>query len=487
MPSTVAPNALLHAVAGFMRDRRGTIAVTFALMLLPIMMFTGFAVDYGRIITVRMRTQNKIDAAALAGARATQSATSSSATTVAQTTAQAFFNATPVPFALSTAVSAVATDGKQTTFTWTATSWIRTPFLSTAALVYNKAAASDAPAACSGSWWACQKVNVSASASLSNSGRNTGYSIETAFMLDITGSMAGQKIADLKAAASSAIDILVWDDQSTMTSRVAIVPFALDVRLPNAAAYQAATGRSPATATKSVYGYTFGTRATEYCVVERTGNNKYTDAKPASNSFSMAEWMYTGYGTYCDVTIAAPVQPLTSNTSTLHAIIDGLQASGGTAGHIGTAWAWYVLSPNWNALWSSANAAGAYDVAYNINTKVGTAANMKLRKIAVLMTDGDYNTQYSSAGVDTGYFGDNPANDTSNNQAAQLCAGMKASGIEVYTVGFSEGGGLSTAAKSLLGNCATDSSHFYDATSGDSLMNAFRDIALKIASLRLSG
>ncbi len=61
--------------------------------------------------------------------------------------------------------------------------------------------------------------------------------------------------------------------------------------------------------------------------------------------------------------------------------------------------------------------------------------------------------------------------------------GMKGGGVEVFTVGFD----MSTStAHDLLNNCATDASHFYHATTGDALKAAFRDIALKISTLRLT-
>jgi hypothetical protein len=91
-------------------------------------------------------------------------------------------------------------------------------------------------------------------------------------------------------------------------------------------------------------------------------------------------------------------------------------------------------------------------------------------KIAVLMTDGDYNTDYVSG------------NGSSAAQAKQLCTKMKNEGITVYTVGFM----VSSSAKQLLEGCATSSSHFYDATDGEKLKLAFRNIAFTVAQLRLS-
>ena len=42
--------------------------------------------------------------------------------------------------------------------------------------------------------------------------------------------------------------------------------------------------------------------------------------------------------------------PLTDDAKALKSRIDTFVASGTTGGHIGTQWAWYMLSPKWNAL-----------------------------------------------------------------------------------------------------------------------------------------
>jgi hypothetical protein len=172
--------------------------------------------------------------------------------------------------------------------------------------------------------------------------------------------------------------------------------------------------------------------------------------------------------------VPSPVQPLTSDKTTLLNAVSNLQAGGGTAGHLGTAWAWYTLSPNWNTLWPS-NGAAAY-------------GSTNLQKIAILMTDGEYNTQYSSAGisVDQNYTSSCPdaANGCSTAQALSLCSAMKAKGIVVYTVGF--GIGSNQTAVNTLTQCATDPTKFYNAADGTQLQQAFRDIAIKLSSLYLS-
>ena len=175
--------------------------------------------------------------------------------------------------------------------------------------------------------------------------------------------------------------------------------------------------------------------------------------------------------------------PMTKDKTALKARIDKLSTGGSTAGHLGTAWAYYLLSPNWNALFPAASAAGPYSDLTVYNSK----GMPKLRKIAVLMTDGDYNINYCK-GVEAQNSDQSPdincnsENGKSQPQAASLCSALKTAKIEVFAVGFQ----VSAAAKTFLTSCATDASHYYDATTDVALQAAFRDIALKIATLRLT-
>jgi hypothetical protein len=110
------------------------------------------------------------------------------------------------------------------------------------------------------------------------------------------------------------------------------------------------------------------------------------------------------------------------------------------------------------------------------------------------MTDGEYNINYCK-GVEaknsdqSADINCNSENGKSLAQATSLCTALKnplgtsnAAKIEVFTVGFQ----VTNASKTFLKNCATDASHFYDASTGDALKAAFRDIALKISTLRLT-
>ncbi len=111
-----------------------------------------------------------------------------------------------------------------------------------------------------------------------------------------------------------------------------------------------------------------------------------------SGNYVLTVYDYTGDNNdACTLSADDEVLPLTSDKTTLTNKIKNLDIAGSTAGQIGTAWAWYLLSPNWKALWPS-SAALAYSPG-------------KLQKIAVLMTDGEYNLQYDAKGIITGETG----------------------------------------------------------------------------------
>jgi Flp pilus assembly protein TadG len=491
--------------ARFRKDESGSTAMMFSLLIMPVMFLTGMAVDYSRMITVKQRMQTAVDAAALAGVRAQQGSTST--TTTYQTTANTYYTAITksLPYVVTTKLNAPTVASNSNTYTWTADTWIRTPFLSVAQMLDKTGSAPDAPTSpynCTGSKWKCQKMTTTASILATvgcdqASGANC-YSIETSFMLDITGSMGGQSLTDMKTAAKNAINILVWTDQSQQTSKVAVVPFSADVRMPTVKAYEAATGRTAISEKKQVYNNWFGASSAELCVGERQGADRYLDTTPSSSSRPIATWKYIknspATSATCVVDSSAAVQPLTNNVTTLTTLIDSLDAGGSTAGHIGTMWAWYMLSPNFKHLWENANQPGNYDTHYNVNTGTGDPSLQKLKKFAVLMTDGDYNTEYTSAGILDSYFGESPANDTAAKQATETCKNMKLKGIEIFTVAFAHDSGLSSAAEDVLKGCATqlpgvtnDTSHYYKATDGDALNKAFKDIALKISRIRIKG
>jgi Flp pilus assembly protein TadG len=452
-------------VAGLARDDRGSVAIMFALSIFVVFTLVGGAVDFGRAMVARERLQSAVDSSVLAAARVWQLEND---LTLAEEKALAHFDSNK-PLEQSRVVS-FTPDMQAATFTMVGETTVSTPFLS---LVK-------------------QSITVSTRGqALIAGGGNAGTNLEVSLMLDITGSMAGSKLTDLKAAAKDLIDIVVWADQAEFTSRVALAPFSAAVNAGSVLGPQVAY--NPATSLtfkQRSGGNSTRYRTNTYCLVERTGSEAFTDAAPTGNN-KIPRAYQTGSSTAC--VPASTIVPLTSNKDSLKTVINGFTANGNTAGHLGTAWAWYLLSPNWASVYPTASKPKAYSML----TQTGEKGQPLLKKVAVLMTDGEYNQQYcnstttGTAGAtipdyDTGNSGANcrSPNGTSTTQARALCTAMKAAGITVYTVGFEIGS--SGAAFTTLQGCASEPHMFYNTTTGDELRNAFRHIATSIAAPILS-
>lgn len=426
MPAAVRKSRICRPLAKFASSRDGGVAIIFSLSIMLLFATVGAAIDLAQVHRARTQYQNALDAGVIGGARVLQLGGSEANAIRA---AQALLNGSTTPDLARGRVDFTLVDDG-TTLQGFADMRVPTRFL--AVLGINDLAFSTISRASFGI------------------GSAVRTNVELVMMLDVTGSMRGQKIQDLKTAATELVDIIVSDDQSTATSKVGLAPFSSSIKLPDDL-YLAATGR------------TRGTRgANSGCVVERTGGDAYTDATPRAGSF-VTPLEERALPLFCTDT---EVQPMTSDKSVLHRSIRDLHASGTTAGHLGTAWTWYLLSPNW----SSALSGISRPAPYSELTERLPNGDKKLRKVAVLMTDGEFNTQFSG--------------DDSTTQARRLCAEMKRTGIEVFTVGFDLGG--SPSAVETLRGCASEPSNFYNTTTGEELRLAFRDIALRASPLRLT-
>ena len=254
-------------------------------------------------------------------------------------------------------------------------------------------------------------------------GGDGGSNVEVAMMLDVTGSMCTpcNKIEALKSAAKDLVDIVIWNDQSQYTSRIALAPFAEAVNVGTTLAplvrgtvtsgTQTAHQISDMTNTSvqptkqgpqipNVSGSNTTWVISSKCVTESIGNDKYTDAAPTSTATYVGKGYFgtnadtsCGVGNFTDDEVNS-VYPLSADKDALKRRIDKLTTSGSTAGHLGTAWAWYLLSPNWNSVLSQAFSAAKPAGSYSDLTTTNAKGAPKLRKIAVLMTDGDYNINY---------------------------------------------------------------------------------------------
>ncbi len=288
--------------------------------------------------------------------------------------------------------------------------------------------------------------------------------VEIAMMLDVTGSMRGRKLKSLQTAAKAGISAFI-SDGSTNNGRVRIslVPYAGAV---NAGALadkvvfvetQATSGPAPRIGTPTKV----KTRP-DNCATERKGSLIFSDAGPDAGMINRDYRVGS-----CP---SAALMPLTGDAKALEARINSFQARGGTAGHIGIQWSWYMLSERWARFLPAAS-------------RPAKKNSKNIDKYAILMTDGIFNVNYvNERGEKTTRGGGG----TSSQLAERLCEKMKSDGIEIFTIGF---GLRQNGPKSMMRKCASpdknSTKHYFEAADGTELKDAFLAIAANIERLTL--
>lgn len=527
-----------NALFGVVQDRRGGIATFLAATIIPLVAFTGLAVDTARGYLMKSRLSYALDSAALAGGRHMDNPT------LRDQMIDKFFHANFPDNYMGATITGptVAINPGNNTISLDASANMSTSLMRVLGL---------------------NNMEVGGNTEVKLSSVN----LEVSLVLDITGSMDGQPIVDLREAAKDLVDIIVKDSQSPHYSKVALVPYSAGVNvgsyaaqvrgaIPPAKSMSNATKTSPVVVTATSHGFadgdkvyingvngmwqlnnrffrvddptanTFelrnesdssnisGTGYNNYssdgnvwctvtgcqyfrftnansdlqtfepstCATERTGANAYNDVAPST---SLVGIHYPAPNNPCP---ASEIVPLTSDKTLLKNAIDDFDALGSTAGQIGIAWGWYMISPNFGYLWPADSQPAAYGAD-------------ELLKVAIIMTDGEFNTGYADGVVaqDSGSgsgsnsykinknatnVSQHPGHGSSYSQALQLCAAMKTAGILIYTVGFNIGG--LTEAQDIIEQCATDPSYVYMADGGTELAAAFQAIAVNVSQLRLS-
>lgn len=446
-------HSVLGRIRKFLRAFRredGAVAVQFAMVLVPMTVMVFGALDVSRASGEKTRLQDALDAAALAAARS-PAVTDQGLQAVGEQVLAADLASTKAVLTSSSfrlEGSKVIATARATMTTTVANLWLN------------------------------GDMTIGAESEVTRASNN----IEVALALDVTGSMAGSKITDLKAAAKDLIDLVVQDQQSPYYTKLAIAPYSAAVNAGTYAAslrgaYTAGTCTTPGCASFKFTNASGGSKTFNIsnCVTERAGTEAFTDAAPSS---AFLGFNYPSSGNPC---LGSTIMPLSTDRTALKSKVDGLSAAGSTAGHLGLAWGWYLVSPNFASLWPTDSQPAAY----------GTD---KLLKVVVLMTDGAFNTTYckgvisrdsgSGSGSSSDHINCNAPNGGAFAQAQTLCANMKAAGVIIYTVGFDVANDQN--AQDIVQECATDADHVYLPATGAALKTAFHAIGEDISRLRIS-
>ncbi len=416
--------ALKRTATAFRSDERGTMAMLFAAAVTTLGLAVGSSVDYGEASKVQARMNGAADAASLAGAKLIAYGVKDQARIIDEVTRNFEANfAAETARGIKHAPLDIAMDAK--------TGAVRVKVSAKVPTAFMKIAAID-----------------SLTIGSTSTSQIDSDTIEVAMMLDTTRSMLETttdgkiKVLALREAASDLVDTMFRSvPAGSDRVKIGLAPFA-------------------STVNAGVYGRSVSAWQSSACVMER-----WNAAENTSDESARAYPLRPVWG--CPST---PIMPLTTDKTALKARIASLGADGSTAGHLGTTWASYLLSPKWGDVFPAANTGRDY----------GTVGN---KKIAILMTDGKFNTFYGENKGDTG-----PNAIKSAAAAIAACDEMKAKGITVYTIGFAMTGSLQSATDTLK-TCASTIDGvpaFYDAKDAAALSAAYDDIANRILTIRIS-
>ncbi|MEO1323798.1 MAG: TadE/TadG family type IV pilus assembly protein [Pseudomonadota bacterium] len=408
---------------------RGQVAVLFALVLLPIFIAVGMAIDTARQVTAKNHLQQATDSATLAAAHVFRSGGEwLDAYSVAHYTYYHNLTTMHDDVQCTFRINLVAADAA-------AKAWgqCKLPTLFGAGISglseMKVESISHAEAI-------FDDVEIALAVDMSGS--------MVASMLDADGNPMGSRLSVLKSAASQLLDrMLVIDGGET---RISVIPYNGGVnagRWGNLALGESELEGLDANGNGHV------------CPSERTGTEAFTETAPDADEATTLLNPETIGSQGCKD--ENQIVPLTSDRSVLDAAINALERGGYTGGHRATAWSWYTLSPEWSHIWPVASSPAAYDD--------------DVTKALVLMTDGGFN-----AASHTATLGEAP------DQAEKLCDAMKDKGIIVFSVGIDP----DADDEAMLKNCATTHAFYYDVRNGDELIAAYGDIAYQFSGIRIT-
>lgn len=313
---------------------------------------------------------------------------------------------------------------------------------------------------------------------------------EIALVLDISSSMTGTKIARLKPAARDFVNVFMDDGGDELTS-ISIVPFGGSVNIaplfeeyvvndttsntdPDAATYQAQD--------LATDGFRF--TGADTCI-EYADTDFGIDDLPENSRGQLPDfWRYAAQNPYCPEESSA----ILLNSSTASDLIDhinGMTLSDGTGMEIGALWGLKALSPAMRG-----KLGGDHD------TRPANFGNRFTTKTMLIMADGGitsqdrpldpsnpdaYDPSNLMVSLEKGDFF-NP-NDTTLNRFLNTCEEAKSHGVIIFTVGFEVR--PSSIAEEALERCASSSAMFHRASTV-SIDDVFRSIALEIGELQLT-
>jgi len=445
--------ANLMSLVRFLRDRRGSVAPMFGLMTIPLLGFTGAAVDYSRANSVRSAVQSALDATALMLSKEAQGLTAGQL----QAKATNYFNANFNRAGTGTINVVPTFTASTSTLSLTGSGSLPTTFL--AVLGIPSIAINSASTVS----WGTTKLRV-------------------ALALDNTGSMAdNNKIGALKTATHQLLSTFQSISANAGDVLVAIIPFSKDVNVGGPSNYSATW--VDWTAWDAANGQ--WCKKNGQCSSDPGGNATWTPNNHSTwNGCVTDRGPSAAPGTAAgnDQTVAAPnagnaatlfpaeqfaecptqMLGLSSNWSQLNQKVDDMTPNGTTNQPIGLVWAWHALTPG-----PPLNAP--------------TITDSTTKQIIILLSDG-MNTQDRWYG--NGFSISTDVDARMYSGGAGTCKNIKDAGIEIYTVQVNVNN--ADPLSQVMKNCASKPENFFMLTTSGQIVDTFNQIGTQLAKLHLT-
>lgn len=428
----------------FIADRRGGVALSFGIALIPILGLAGAAIDYSRFATERARLQAAMDATALAVIHLPPSTPNNEVQTKAQSFFQSIYKTPPgirMPVVSANYVGTTLTMSTSETMPTTLLSLIGTNSLTIGA----------------------RTTTV-----------NQQPSVEIALALDNTGSMAQNgKLQSLKTAVNNMLTSLQSFSRRPGDVKVSIVPFNTQVNIgtatpnasylrydvavtnPDLSSYLSARGISRSAPTPSNWNGCLSDRDRSYFDYD-TRSDPATGIANTRYVASFCHYYSTSNGRASPGLQVAPMKSLTSDLESIRATNNAMVATGATNITMGVVMGMSTLRND--------SPFGA-----------DSSSDPLVRKFLVVLTDG-LNTQNRFVG--TG-FDNTPNRSQIDARLTLACNAAKATATRVFTIGVQDG------QSALLRDCASNSSSYYGVDNASQLDNIFRQILNEITGIRV--
>lgn len=439
---------LCRVVKHFVRDARGNIPLMTALLMIPMTLMAGGAVDFVRYERLRVSLQDTLDRGVLAAASLTQ-------TEDPKKLIRSYLSQVPTDAEIDLKVE----ENKVTNFrkiVATASVTQSTTFLKLGSI---------------------NALNVSAKSTAQDERKN----IEISLVLDISGSMVDNTgMTQLRPAAVSFIDALIRPDTKDYTS-MSIIPFAGGVNIgPKVFDYIA----GPLYRRRHTHSSCFETNALEFS----TG----LQAFPLSDQFP--HFTYYNYGRtdrnpwWCP-TDDQQVTYITNDAVFLKARANALKPYDGTGTAYAIKWGTLFLDPVMQPTMSALRKNGSLPIPAAFDARPASYSDTGTRKILVLFTDGAVGFQRRpykatdnevTTGNISGSYREIYTASAAVSAYKAACDYAKSKKITIFTIAFK----VSAADAPSLSYCASDPSYAYN-IDGLNIATTFQSIATAIQKIRL--